>query len=162
VIFGGASGIGQCVSEGFAAGGAKVVVADVDAARAEEVARSINDAGGKAISAHTDVTSYSDVAKVFALAVERYKRVDIVVNSAGVLGRQPLLEHESHDFERIIRINLQGTYHAILAGARVMRELRIQGCIINTASVAAYIATPGMIGYHASKGGVRSLTQAMQ
>ena len=160
VVFGGASGIGQRACEAFAREGASVVVADLDAGAAEDVARSIEEAGGKAIAAHADVTSYPDVEAAVDLAVSRYNSIDVVFNSAGVLGRRPLLEHEPQDFARIININLQGTYHGILAGARAMRERRIQGCIINTASVAAYMSTPGMIGYHASKGGVRSLTQA--
>lgn len=160
VVFGGASGIGRCAAIGFAAAGASVVVADLDRDGAENSAQAICAAGGAAASIVTDVARYTDVAAAVELSVSRYDRVDVVFNCAGVFVRRPLLEHEPEDFERALRVNLHGTFNGVLAAARAMRELRIQGCIINTASVAAYVATSGMIGYHASKGGVRSLTQA--
>jgi len=160
VVFGGAGGIGRAVATGFATEGASVVVADVDRAGADDVALSITRAGAIGIAVAADVSRYEDAEAAVTNAVSRYGRVDVVVNCAGIVTRRPLLEHESEDFARVVQVNLEGTFNGILAAARAMRDLRIRGCIINTASVAAYIATSGMIGYHASKGGVRSLTQA--
>jgi glucose 1-dehydrogenase len=160
VVFGGAGGIGSVTARRFAAEGACVLVSDIDGPGAEDVARSIVAGGGAATGLAADVSRYEDVEKTFKEAVGRYARVDVVFNCAAIATRRPLIEHEPGEFERVIRVNLQGTFNGILAGARAMRELRIRGCIVNASSVAAYVATSGMIGYHASKGGVRSLTQA--
>lgn len=144
----------------FAAEGASIVVADVDRPGADDVADTIRQTGALAHGCTADVARYADAESAVKEAVSRYGRVDVVFNCAGVIGRRPLLEHEPDDFKRVVTINLEGTFNGVLAAARAMRELRIAGCIINAASVAAYISTSGMIGYHASKGGVRSLTQA--
>lgn len=160
VVFGGAGGIGRAAAKGFATEGASVVVADVNRAGADDVARSITQTGAIAIGLVADISRYEEAEAAVKEAVSRYGRVDVVFNCAGVVTRRPLLEHEPGEFERVVRVNLDGTFNGILAGARSMRELRIHGCIINAASVAAYVATSGMISYHASKGGVRSLTQA--
>ena len=160
VIFGGAGGIGGATARRFAAEGASVIIADVNRDGAEAMALSITQTKASATAVGADVSRYEDAEACVKEAVSRYGSVDVVLNCAGVAPRRPLLEHEPGDFERVLRVNLEGTFNGILAGARAMRELRIRGCIINTASVAAYVATSGMIGYHASKGGVRSLTQA--
>jgi len=160
VVFGGAGGIGRASATSFAAAGAQVVVADIDGRSAEEVAQSITATGGAATSIAADVTLYADTARTIELAVSRYGQIDVVFNCAGIVLRRPIMEHEPEDFEKVLRVNLVGSYNGILAGSRAMHELRIRGTIINTASVASYVSTSGMIGYHASKGGVRSLTQA--
>ena len=160
VVFGGAGGIGRASAASFAAAGAKVVVADIDGGSAGEVAQSIIATGSAATSITADVTLYADTAGAIEHAVSRYGQIDVVFNCAGIVLRRPILEHEPEDFENVLRVNLVGSYNGILAGARAMHELRIRGTIINTASVASYVSTSGMIGYHASKGGVRSLTQA--
>jgi glucose 1-dehydrogenase len=160
VVFGGGGGIGSASAASFAAAGASIVVADIDKASADDVARSITATGGVATSIAADVTRYADAAAAVECAVSRYGQIDVVFNCAGIVLRRPILEHEPEDFEKVLRVNLLGSYNGILAGARAMHELRIRGCIINTASVAAYVSTSGMVAYHASKGGVRSLTQA--
>lgn len=160
VVFGGGGGIGRASAASFATAGASVVVADIDKASADDVARSITSTGGAATSIAADVTRYADAAAAVDCAVSRYGRIDVVFNCAGIVLRRPILEHEPDDFEKVLRVNLLGTYNGILAGARAMHELRIRGSIINTVSVAAYVSTSGMVAYHASKGGVRSLTQA--
>ncbi|MFL5483807.1 MAG: SDR family NAD(P)-dependent oxidoreductase [Gemmatimonadaceae bacterium] len=160
LIFGGAGGIGSATAALFASRGAKVVVADIDTEGATKVARSICETGGAAIAIPADVSQYDAAKAAVAETIRRYDRLDIIFNCAAIVSRRPLLEHESDDFAGVIRVNLEGTFNTLLAGARAMREIDARGCIINTASVAAYMASPLMIGYHASKGAVRSLTQA--
>ena len=160
VVFGGGSGIGRASAVAFAADGASVVVADVEKASADDVARAIISTGGVAASIATDVTRYADAANAVECAVSRYGQIDVVFNCAGIVLRRPILEHEPDDFDKVLRVNLLGSYNGILAGARAMHEQRVRGTIVNTASVAAYVSTSGMVAYHASKGGVRSLTQA--
>jgi NAD(P)-dependent dehydrogenase (short-subunit alcohol dehydrogenase family) len=158
VVFGGAGGIGSATARKFAAESAHVVIADIDHAAAAEVARSINP-GDRASAAAVDVSDYSNVDAVVNQTVARYGRLDVVFNCAAIVVRRPLLEHEPPDFERVMRVNVDGTFNGILAASRAMRELRTRGCIVNTASIAGYMAAPSMIGYQASKGAVRSLTQ---
>jgi NAD(P)-dependent dehydrogenase (short-subunit alcohol dehydrogenase family) len=160
VILGGAGGIGRAAANRFAAAGAAVIVADANVLGAEAAAAAINAAGGTATALATDVTRYGDVAAAVALACARHGRLDVLFNCAGIAVRRALLEQEADDFERVVRVNQQGTFHGILAAARAMRDLRIPGCIINTASVFAYLATSGTIGYHASKGAVVAMTHA--
>jgi NAD(P)-dependent dehydrogenase (short-subunit alcohol dehydrogenase family) len=160
VILGGAGGIGRAAASRFAAAGAAVIIADADAAGAEASAAEIIAAGGKAIGIRSDVSHYDDVAAAVALACTRHGRLDVLFNCAAIAVHRPLLEHEPEDFERVVRVNQQGTFNGILAAARAMRDLRTPGCIINTASVFAYLASSGTIGYHASKGAVRAMTQA--
>jgi glucose 1-dehydrogenase len=160
VVFGGGGGIGGATARGFAAQGASVVVADIDCAAAETVTRSITETGGVAIAVAVDISQAEGAEMAVKEAVARYGRLDVVFNCAAIVTRRPLLEHEPGEFERVIRVNLEGTFNGLIAGARTMRELRIQGCIINASSVAAYLATSGMVGYHASKGGVTALTHA--
>jgi glucose 1-dehydrogenase len=160
VVFGGGGGIGSAAAKGFAAEGARVIVADIDRVAADEAAGSITGNGGVATAVTTDISRYEGAETAVKEAVARYGTLDVVFNCAAIVTRRPLLEHEPEEFERVIRVNLNGTFNGILSGARAMRELRVRGCIINAASVASYVATPNMIGYHASKGGVRSLTQS--
>ena len=160
VVFGGAGGIGSAAARKFAAEGAAVIVADIDRSAAAAVSEAIARDGGRAHPLEVDVTEYGSVEVAVIEAVERYGGLDVVFNCAAIVVRRALLEHDPSDFERVMRVNLEGTFNGVLAGARAMREQRTRGCIINTASVAAYMATPNMIGYQASKGAVRSLTQS--
>jgi NAD(P)-dependent dehydrogenase (short-subunit alcohol dehydrogenase family) len=160
VVIGGASGIGRAAALRFASTGASVTVVDVDARGAESCAAEIATAGGNAISVAADVSRYDDVAAAVDAARARFGSLDVLFNCAAIAVRRPLLEHEPEDFERVVRVNQLGTFNGILAAARAMRDLRTPGCIINTASVLAYVASSGSIGYHASKGAIRSMTQA--
>ena len=160
VVLGGAGAIGRAAAQAFAADGAAVVVADSNESGAHEVVAAITQRGGDASAIVADVGRYEDVEAAVALARTRRGRVDVLFNCAGISIHRPLLEHEPSDFERVVRVNQQGTFNGMLAAARAMRELRTRGCIVNTASVLAYVATPGTIGYHASKGAVCAMTRA--
>jgi NAD(P)-dependent dehydrogenase (short-subunit alcohol dehydrogenase family) len=120
----------------------------------------IAEGGGNAVALETDVSRYDEVATAVDLARERCGRLDVLFNCAAIAVHRPMLEHEPEDFERVVRVNQLGTFNGMLAAARVMRELRTPGCIISTASVFAYVASSGTIGYHASKGAIRAMTQA--
>jgi NAD(P)-dependent dehydrogenase (short-subunit alcohol dehydrogenase family) len=160
VITGGAGGIGRVTASKFASEGARVVIADVDAAGARAAAEMISRAGGDAVAIHTDVTRYEDVEAAIALAVSRYARFDVLFNCAATLRRNGLLDHQPDDFDIVVRVIQYGVFHGILAAARALRDRASSGCIINMVSVFAYMATSGIIGYHAAKGAVRAMTQA--
>lgn len=155
VVTGAGSGMGTAMVELFCAQGAKVVAADISG-KQDDVARK---AGASCLPIHADVAKSSDVQAMIALAVERFGRLDILCNNAGVQGA--LAEtgaHDEDDFDFAIAVNLRGVFlgmryaipHMLAGGG---------GSIINTASMAAITAFPQMPGYTASKGGVAALTR---
>ncbi|MCL6452637.1 MAG: SDR family oxidoreductase [Alicyclobacillus sp.] len=160
VITGAGSGIGRATAKRFAAEGAKVVVADVNDARGVETADEIALAGGSVRFVHTDVSRFADVEAAVQAAVDAFGRIDILFNNAGIGRYKPLLEHTPEDYDAVVKVNQYGVYYGILAAGRKMRELGIRGTIINTASVFAFVASEGVIGYHAAKGAVKMMTQA--
>jgi glucose 1-dehydrogenase len=160
VVTGGASGIGRACALRFGTEGAQVLIADVDDAGGLATCALIASAGGQARFQHTDVAVYEEVAHATSLAVEEWGRLDLMFNNAGTNQHAPLLEWSPADFSRVIQVNQCGVFYGILAAARTMVARGTGGCIINNASVYAYTASVGNIGYHAAKGAVRAMTQA--
>ncbi|WP_042351349.1 SDR family NAD(P)-dependent oxidoreductase [Bacillus massiliigorillae] len=160
VITGAASGIGRATACKFAYEGARVVVADLNEVGGVETVHLIKKAGGEAAYIKTDVTNVQDVEKAVDFAVETYGSIDIMFNNAGTGGRAPLLEHDPEMYDRVIKVNQYGVYYGILAAARKMKELGIQGVIVNNGSTFGFLASnQGIIGYHTSKAAVKMMTQ---
>ncbi len=162
LVVGGASGLGEATARALAAGGANVVVADIDEARATSVAESI---GGSAV--RTDVTVEADVAAAVAQAAQASGGLRISVNCAGIGPPQRLLPRGAlspmDSFEAIVTINLLGTIRVLRhASAQMASQPALdsgeRGVCVNTASVAAYEGQIGQVAYAASKGGVVGLT----
>lgn len=153
VITGAASGIGLAAARAFAAGGASVVVADLDGAGAEVVAAELD---GQAVGMRCDVTDEAQVAAAAALAVEAFGALDVMVNNAGVCVISPLHELAADDFDRMIAVNLKGTLHGIKAA---VPHLGPGGSIITTASTAGLNGAPLIGGYGATKAGIVNLTK---
>jgi NAD(P)-dependent dehydrogenase (short-subunit alcohol dehydrogenase family) len=155
IVTGAGSGIGKATALLFAREGARVVVADITGAE-EETAREIGDA---ALAVRADVSRSADVQAMITAATDRFGRLDILFNNAGIEGAQaPTADSDEGNFDRVIAVNLKGVYlgmkYAIptmLAGGG--------GSIINNASVAGLIGFPGIPAYCASKGGVIQLTK---
>ncbi len=159
VITGGSSGIGRATCVKFAREGANVVVSDRDEQGGRETVEAIQAAGGDAIFVATDVSQFAQVEAAVNRAVEQYGSLDVMFNNAGIGLFKPLLDHEPEDYDRVVRVNQYGVYYGILAAGRKMRDLGVMGTIINTASIFAYMATFGVMGYHAAKGAVKMMTQ---
>jgi NAD(P)-dependent dehydrogenase (short-subunit alcohol dehydrogenase family) len=162
VVTGGGSGIGAATARNLAAQGAKVTVLDVNQANAEAVAKEI---GGLALVC--DVTNADSVQAALAAAAEKHGVARLVVNCAGIATGSRILGREGpHDlglFKRVIEINLIGSFNVLRLAAAAMSTLPEledgeRGCIINTASVAAYEGQIGQAAYSASKGGIVGLT----
>lgn len=155
IITGAGSGIGRATAIRFAAEGAKVIVTDITGAE-DETARSI---GGDSIAVHADVSVSSDVQSVVEVARNRFGRLDVFFNNAGIEGAQaPTAECTEENFDRVISVNLQGVF----LGMKYAIPLMIEGgggSIINNASVAGLVGFPGIPAYCASKGGVVQLTK---
>jgi 3alpha(or 20beta)-hydroxysteroid dehydrogenase len=155
IVTGGARGMGEATSRLFAAEGAKVVIADVLDREGEALAKSL---GGAAFFQHHDVTDEASWQAVTAEAVRRYGGVDVLVNNAGILLFKALSETEKAEFERVIGVNLVGTFLGMkIVGPRMIE--RGKGSIINISSTAGISAQNGTAAYAASKFGVRGLTK---
>ena len=160
LVTGGASGIGRAIAVAFAAEGAEVAVADrAPAAKSDAVVAEIAAAGGRAFALRTDVADEAQVLRLLETVRARLGGLDVLVNSAGILIEKPLLETSAQDFDRLIGVNLRGTF---LVGREALRLMVRQGGgrVINVASELAYLGRENCSIYCASKGGVLSLTRS--
>lgn len=160
VVTGGASGIGRATALKFAVEGAKVVVADFNEEGGKATVEHIIKNGGEAAFKKVDTSKFEQVEEVVDFAVETFGRIDVIFNNAGIGINKPLLDHDVESYHKVTSVNQDGVYHGILAASRKMVELGIHGTIINTASVFAFLASPGVISYHAAKGAVKMMTQS--
>jgi 3-oxoacyl-[acyl-carrier protein] reductase len=158
IVTGAASGFGRGIAELYALEGAKVVVADINAGGALEVASALGDA---AVSVQCDVSLKKDVDAMVRAAVEAFGGVDIMVNNAGITHKnQPMLDVDEATFDRIYAVNVKSVYLSAMAVVPHM-EKRGGGVIINTASTAGVRPRPGLTWYNGSKGAVITLTKSM-
>jgi 3-oxoacyl-[acyl-carrier protein] reductase len=144
VVTGGASGVGRGIAQVLAAEGARVVVADVDAAAAEGVVAALADSGREAIAVATDVTDAGSVEAMATAALERWGRIDILAANAGIYPAAEIPEIDDAFLDRVLAINVKGTVHAIRACLPAMRE-RGYGRIVLTSSITGPLV--GAAGY---------------
>jgi NAD(P)-dependent dehydrogenase (short-subunit alcohol dehydrogenase family) len=161
IVTGGSKGLGRAIAVAFAQAGADVLIASRTASEVEAAAGEISSATGKRIvPVAADVRSWDDARRIVRAALESFGGLDIVVNSAGINNRKPLLELTLDDFDQMIDTNLTGTFRVCKAAAPVLVE-QGSGRIINLSSMLDEVAIPGRTGYCASKGGVRMFTRAL-
>jgi NAD(P)-dependent dehydrogenase (short-subunit alcohol dehydrogenase family) len=160
LITGGASGIGRATAELFAREGARVAVADYSNDGRDTV-QAIKTAGGEAVFVPVDVSDSGQVARMVEAALQAYGRIDVLFNGAGILYYGTVLETDEQAWNRVISINLTGTY--LCCRAVVPHMIRQGGgSIINVAStVGAHDACANAVAYVTSKGGVTLFTKAM-
>lgn len=160
IVTGAGSGIGRASALALAAEGARVVVADCRADAAEAVRKEIQAIGGEAMVVHVDVADPESVRNLVETTLDAFGQIHILMNSAGVIGRQPVTEMSDAEWHRVLGVNLHGTFYCCRAVGRRMAERRY-GRIINMASDRG---TYGMVNgahYATSKGGVISLTKSL-
>ncbi len=160
IVTGAASGIGGATALLFGEEGAKVMCADVNGDGTERVARQIGDTGGEAASLTADVAQEEDVQRMVVETVERWGRLDILFNNAGIGFGLPVTQVLEEDWDRLIDINLKGVF---LGCKHAIPEMVKQGggAIVNTASDAGLRGTAWLSTYCASKGGVVLLTKSL-
>jgi NAD(P)-dependent dehydrogenase (short-subunit alcohol dehydrogenase family) len=161
VITGAGSGIGRETALLFAREGAKIVVADYASEAGEATVRQIGEKGGDALFIKTDVSQASDAERMVKATVEKYGRIDILYNNAGVLGEVAFVGDATEDnWNRLMSINLKGTF---LCSKYAVREMIKSGggAIVNTASAMGFVGLPGNAAYSAAKGGIIQLTRTM-
>ena len=165
VVTGGAQGIGEACVRRFAREGAQVAVLDVDDARGTALATELN-----ALYLHCDVSIKQQIDNAVAAVVQRFGRIDVLVNNAGIFRAAPFLEVSEADYDAVLAVNLKGAFFMGQAVGRVMAaqgngkgtgDHTSHGVIIHMSSVNAVMAIPSIATYNVSKGGINQLTRAM-
>lgn len=160
IVTGAGRGIGEAYALGFARERANVVVVDVVASHAESTAKKVEEAGGKSLVQAMDVSRKKNVDAMAEKTVERFGRIDALVNNAGVLFQEPFLTSTEEQYYKIYDVNVKGLFLCAQAVARQMIRQK-KGKIINVSSIAAIVGQANLSLYSSSKGAVLSLTRAM-
>lgn len=160
LITGASSGIGKAIALRLASQGATVIVNySGNQEGAQTVVDSILAAGGQGEAFRCNVSQAAEVEEMMKSVIERYGRIDILVNNAGITKDTLILRMDVEDFDKVIEINLKGTFNTIKAASRYMMKQR-SGKIINMASVIGITGNAGQANYAASKAGVIALTKS--
>ncbi len=166
LVTGGTSGIGRSIALGFAAAGAKVVAGSSSEGKVAAMKEELAQRGAGHDCVRMDVSDAASVKAAMDHAVKTLGRLDVVVNAAGVIKKQPSLEVSVEEFERIIRINLVGNFIVAQAAGRIMKDQtanakNVRGTIINIASLTSYVSLSEVLAYACSKSGVMGLTRGL-
>jgi NAD(P)-dependent dehydrogenase (short-subunit alcohol dehydrogenase family) len=162
VVTGAASGIGRALAEAFAKAGSAVVLADLDGAAADEVAVAIRASGGEAEAIAVNVADAAEVDQLAAKTIERFGRVDVLCNNAGVSTFNLLRDQTLDDWRWVFDVNLWGVVHGLQSFLPIMRRQGTPGHIVNTASVAGLLSGVAFIGpYAATKVAVVSISETL-
>lgn len=165
IVTGGASGIGRAIALALAESGANVVIADRALDGAEEMAREIESAGGKAIATKTDVTDSKEVEQMVQRTIEKFGKIDILINNAGIIARSSVMDMTEEELDRTFEVNLKGVVLCSQAAARHMIEQK-SGKIVNMGSSLSSRASVcnlsgGGADYCASKAAVQAFTRTL-
>ena len=160
VITGGGSGIGQAISKLFGRQGAHVEVLDVDGRAADDTAAAIVSSGGSAGGAACDVSDAAAVTSAFERVVARTRRLDILINNAGIAHVGNIERTSEDDLDRLYRVNVKGVFLCTRAAVPVMVR-QGGGVILNMASIVAFIGVADRFAYSMSKGAVLTMTKSV-
>lgn len=160
-ITGGGAGIGRGIAWHFARLGYAVSITDSDRQAGKESLEVMREAGAKALFVPGDVSRPADVRRWLNATKAKLGVPDVLVNNAGIEIRKPLLQLSVKEFDRVIAVNLRGTFLCAQAAAKMMAARKRGGAIINIASTRAFMSEAGTEGYTASKGGIVALTHGM-
>jgi len=162
VVTGGASGIGRALAEAFAEAGSAVVLADLDAAAAEEVAAGIRSGGGEAEAVGVDVADAASVDALAKATLARFGRVDVLCNNAGVSTFNLIQDQTLDDWRWVFSVNLWGVVHGLQSFLPILRAQGTPAHIVNTASIAGLLSGVAFIGpYSATKVAVVSISETL-
>jgi 3-oxoacyl-[acyl-carrier protein] reductase len=159
IVTGAAQGIGAAVAAALAREGARVGVVDVTAARAEATAAALRDAGAIAVALGCDVAQRPQVDAMVAAMHERFGRVDILINNAGIIRPAMLHKMAAAQWDEVLAVHLTGSFNCLQAVVQGMMERRY-GRIVNVTSTAGILGTIGQINYSAAKAGILGLTKS--
>jgi 3-oxoacyl-[acyl-carrier protein] reductase len=165
IVTGGGHGIGKAYAHRLAEEGAKIVIAELDAVASEALARELSGAGFEALGLRTDVADEASVEDMARRTLERFGRIDILVNNAAIfatvpMSRSPFDQIDPAEWDRMMAVNLRGTWLASRAVIPQMRKQRY-GKIINISSGTALKGSPSRIHYVTSKAGILGFTKSL-
>ena len=161
IVTGAGKGLGWAIAERLAKDGAHLVLAEMDRASGEEKAAILRKTGREALALPTDVSLWPDVENMVEKTLARFKRIDILVNNAGILGPYfPVMEYPEDVWDRVMAVNLKGTFLCCKAVLPFMKERR-SGKIVSLASVAGKEGNANMAPYAASKAAIMALTKTL-
>jgi NAD(P)-dependent dehydrogenase (short-subunit alcohol dehydrogenase family) len=158
VVIGAGGGLGEAIVRGFREAGAVVIVADRDLSAAQRVADSCR--SDNAIAVSVDITRSESIDALRTEVERRFDAVDVLVNSAGISARHPAEDFPEDDWDRVLEVNLKGSFLTCQAFGRGMLARR-RGTIVNLASIAGRAGIPGTTAYSQSKGGIVQLTRSL-
>ena len=161
VITGASSGLGEAAARHLSAKGATIVLGARRAQRINALAEELSAGGAKALAITTDVTHSDQVKRLVDTAVEKYGRIDVMINNAGLMPLSPLERLKIEDWDRAIDVNIKGVLYGIAAALPHMK-LRKSGHIVNVSSVAGHKVRPGSSVYAATKTAVRVLSEGLR
>lgn len=162
LVTGAGKGIGREIAEGFAKEGAVVIVNDLPGTNyARTVVEGIKDKGGKAELYETDVSQVENIRTMFTHIKEKYGRLDVLVNNAGITGWSDFFNTDEALFDKVISLNLKGTLFCAIEAAKLMKENNTGGSIINISSICSVLSVKNLICYSTSKGGIEAMSKQM-
>lgn len=160
LVTGGAQGLGKAITTVLAAGGATVIIGDIQAAKGEALAAALVEEGDKVIFRKLDLCNEKNVEEVIRFIRSAYGSVDVIINNAGIDFTRPISELTVREWDAALQVNLRGPFLTAKYGLEIMAAQRA-GYIINILSTAALRAWPQASVYHATKWGLRGFTQAL-
>lgn len=159
IITGGARGIGKEIALTFAREGADICICDVNEQLLEETAKELKSTGRQAIGLKVDVANFLQVEDMVQKVLDKFAKVDILINNAGITRDNLLLRMKEEEWDAVINVNLKGTFNCTKAVSKAMIKQK-SGRIVNVASIIGLIGNAGQANYAASKGGVISFTKS--
>lgn len=157
LVIGAGSGIGEAAAKGLAAHGAFVVCADLQQEFAQQTAGAI---GNSTRALTVDITNTQSVEKLFREVVDHYRRLDVVVATPGINVRKHINAYEDYEFDRVVELNLKGTFRVLRSAGRIMSE-RGEGSIIAFSSIRSQVVESGQGIYAATKAGIVQMVRAL-
>jgi 3-oxoacyl-[acyl-carrier protein] reductase len=160
IVTGAAQGIGRAIAETLANAGADIAVADLDPGRSQETVAAVKSTGRRALNIKVNVAEWADTKAMVDQVLKEWGRVDILVNNAGITRDGLLLRMQEEDWQLVLQVNLNGTFHCTKAVLQPMTKQRA-GRIINIASIVGVMGNAGQANYAASKAAVIGFTKTV-
>ena len=162
IVTGGATGIGHAISYRLAEAGAHVTIADINSEESEKVSADLDRLGYTVIFIQCDISNEENVKNMVKKAADKMGGIDILVNNAGIYPKIPFSQMTRDEFEKVMAVNVTGTFLCSRESSNVMIAQDQGGCIINIASIdSVHPSSEGLAAYDASKGSVLTLTKSM-
>ncbi len=160
LVTGGARGIGKEIALVLAKEGANIALCDVNLEEAEKTVKEIQDLGRESLAFKADVTDLKQVQDIVDKILDKFKRLDILINNAGITRDGLILRMSEEDWDKVIAVNLKGCFICTKVASKVMLKQR-SGKIVNLASIIGIIGNAGQANYAASKAGIIGLTKSV-